>query len=349
MLRRVSVFLLLFIALLAAFWLAVRRDDIPYGALEARYATEDSEFITLIDGLVVHYTAQGPENAPVILLLHGFASSSLTWADWQTDLKSDYRVISADLPGHGLTRNRDDQYLSSEGLAQYVDDLVIALGLNDFVLVGSSMGGHAAWLYAADHPSSLRGLVLVAGAGLPETAGEPDEPLLFRVLDYPLFRPLLEDIDPSPLVRSGLRGAFVDAGFATNELVKTFSDLARAPGHRRALMKLAGRSRDTADADAQRLSELDFPVLILHGEDDRIVPVDHAARFEDLIPDAELKIYPGTGHLPHQELAAETLSEFRGFLMRIYPARSPGAYVSAPVSDARAEDVSGPENEKTGR
>lgn len=320
MLRRLSAFLLIVVAVLAAGWLAMRRADIPYGALETLYATDSSDFVTLKTGLVVHYTDEGPEDAPVILLLHGFASSSLTWEKWQADLRSDYRVISADLPGHGLTRTLRDTYLTSHGLAQYVEDFTQALDLNRFVIVGSSMGGHAAWLYALDHQETLDGLVLVAAAGLPGTeTGLDGEPRFYAALNNPVLKSLLVDIDPTSLVRNGMTGAFADTSLATDELIGIFSDLARAPGHRRALMTLASRSRETAVADAERLKSLKLPVLILQGLADQIVAAEDAQRFAATIPDAELQVYEDLGHLPHHENPDETLQDLRAFLSRILP------------------------------
>ena len=97
--RRVIAVFLTLVAILAAGWLALRRGDIPYDTLELAYSVPNSEFVTLDNGMKLHFTDTGPRDHPVIVLVHGFSASLHTWEAWKEDLEDDYRVITLDLPG----------------------------------------------------------------------------------------------------------------------------------------------------------------------------------------------------------------------------------------------------------
>ncbi len=77
--------------------------DIPRATLEAQYATPPSQFVTLPDGARVHYRERGPKDASVLVLVHGSDASLFTWEPWSKNLSDKFRVISLDLPAHGLT------------------------------------------------------------------------------------------------------------------------------------------------------------------------------------------------------------------------------------------------------
>ena len=143
------------------------KSEISYAELAAKYATPASRFADLPGGLHVHYRDQGPPAAThTLVLVHGFAASLQAWEPWVARLAS-YRVISLDLPGHGLTAAPAGYRASTDGDVALIDDLTRRLGARRFVLGGNSMGGGIAWAYALKHPERLEGLVLVDAAGWP--------------------------------------------------------------------------------------------------------------------------------------------------------------------------------------
>ncbi len=314
MVRRVFVVFLILAAALAAGWLALRRSDIPYDSLEARYANEHSQFLTLQNGLIVHYRDEGDRDAPVIVLLHGFASSIHTWDEWAERLRQDYRIVRFDLPGHGLTRVTDETDLSTAGLVSFVNSVTSTLGLDEFVLVGSSMGGHTAWRYALEHQDQLKGLALLAAAGLPEDAENENTPLVFKLIQNPVTGPLMKDLDIKPLIRNGIEDSFFDQSFVTEEMIDRYADLARGPGHRAALLSLATRQDLRATQKAQQLKTLTVPTLIMFGDSDNLVPPSFGPRYVDLIDRSELIAYPNVGHLPQEEVAEQSVADFMAFL-----------------------------------
>lgn len=308
-----QVFRLLLLSL-AALWLtACTARDIPYAKLEAKYASPASQFMDLPGDLRVHYRDQGPRDAPVVVLVHGFAASLHAWEPWVARLP-DYRVVTLDLPGHGLTRAPDDFAPSTDRSVAVVDQVAARLGLPPFVLGGNSMGGGVAWNYALKHPDRLRGLVLVDAAGWP-MPGERREgsPLVFKLLANPVGRTMLRNVDPALMAEKGLKQAYLDESLVTPELVTRYVELARAPGHRAILTGgRGGRAASTVTPDTFRAIKV--PTLVMTGEQDSIIPAAHSRGLAGAIPGAVLVTYPDGGHVPMEQLPDRSAADLRKFL-----------------------------------
>lgn len=315
MLRKSAAILLTMVAVLAAGWLALRRPDIPYETLESSYSLAESRFLTVQEDLKLHYTDTGPRDAPVIVLVHGFASSLHTWLPWAEVLDDTYRVITLDLPGHGLSRVPDEGHVSIDYYAGTVDELMAKLKISRFSLAGSSMGGQVAWHYALTRPDRLDSLILVDAAGWPDTEGE-EPPLVFRLLRIPAARILMKDLDLSGLIEDGLKRSVADPHFVSAGMADRYSALSRAPGHREALLRLTAGGTAREMASKAKLASISVPTLILWGEQDRLIAVSDAARFETAIPNAVAITYPRAGHLPQEEVAAESVADLEAFLGR---------------------------------
>jgi len=313
----VAVAALLGLALVLAVigWFNLRRDDIPYETLEAKYATAESEYAALPGGVRVHFRDEGNAKGPTLLLVHGFSASLHTWEPWVQALGADYRIVSLDLPGHGLTRAPKGWAPSMEAYRDTVEAFARARGLTRFTLVGQSMGGNVAWEYALKHPERVTGLVLVGASGWPETRPEyaKGSPLA-GPLSNPAGRFLLRDLDSTALVTKGLKSSFENDAFVTDAMVTRYVELGRAPGHRDAVIDLALDFHKRNPATAERLAALSTPTLILHGEKDLLVPVDHARKFDAAIPDSTLIIYPATGHILNEEQAARSAADLNAWL-----------------------------------
>jgi len=333
MFRRFLVVLLTIGVILTAGWYALQRGDIGYDRLEIVYANSDSRILPLENGLRVHYRDTGPRNAPVIVLVHGFSASLHTWEAWTANLKRDYRVISLDLPGHGLTNCAEEGRIGTKQFIETVDSVTRALNIDKFTLAGNSMGGGVAWNYALAHPERLDALVLVDASGWPEsTADEKSDPLVFKLLANPVARNLMKNLDMTMLVRAGLRDSFADPELATDAMVERYTALARAPCHRDAILTLsAGRSANTP-ATKQTLAAIKVPTLVLHGEKDNLIPVEAGHKFAEAIPGAQLITYPDAGHLPQEELASESVADLRAFLDSLKPQGAADGTEPAPPS-----------------
>lgn len=316
----VSMFLALVgIAVLVAalFWLAVRRDDIPYAELESRYASPGSAYVELPGGVRAHYRESGNPKGRTILLLHGFTASTATWDPWIRELSEEYRLVALDLPGHGLTRTPAEWRPTMDAYAETVEAFVEARGLGPVVLAGQSMGGHVAWEYALRRPERVRALVLVASAGWPETRPElTRENPSVAILRTEWGRKIMRDVDNSGVLRQGLKAAYQDDALVTDALVTRYAELMRAPGRRDLIIDLTLGFRERRFATADTMATIKAPTLILHGEEDVVVPVDHARRFDETIPDSTLIAYADVGHMVNEELPARSATDLDGWLDR---------------------------------
>src|SRR6185295_6043242 len=148
-------------ALLGFGYLKFSAPDIPRATLETRYATPPSQFVTLGDGARVHYRIRGAADAPTLVLLHGSNASLFTWEPWSKTLSDKFRVVSLDLPGHGLTGAVPSHDYSSKAMAVFVAEFADKLRLQKFALAGNSMGGGVAARFAEMYPQRISALILV--------------------------------------------------------------------------------------------------------------------------------------------------------------------------------------------
>jgi pimeloyl-ACP methyl ester carboxylesterase len=335
MIRRLLAVVVTLGVILFAGWMTLRRDDIPYEQLEAIYANGDSRYIAFGDDMRVHFRDVGPRDGKVIILVHGFSASLHTWEPWVNNLKRDYRVVSLDLPGHGLSRCLDNGTIGPQQFVDTINRVANTLEIDRFTLAGNSMGGSAAWNYALTHPDRLDGLVLIDSAGWPYPETEEDSrPLVFRLLDIGLARRVMKDLDLSTLIRGGLENSFGDPSFVTDEMVERYATLSRAPCHRAALLELVSGQGERREATPELLATITTPTLVMHGEKDNLIPVENGERFAEAIPGAKLIVYPGVGHLPQEEVAELSEGDLRAFLTNdVYG-----------VSEVALEGLSGPGN-----
>ncbi len=305
-------------------WVALQRPDIPYDTLQSRYANAASRYVDLPGGLHVHYRDQGDPNGSVVLLVHGFGMSLDTWEPWVRLLGRSHRIVTLDLPGFGLTRSPAGARFDVESYGPVVEAFAKALNLNSFVIGGSSMGGEVAWRYALAHPERLKGLILADASGWPEPPGaDPGDSPLSKILDTPIGRVLLINLDSHAILRDGLRQAFADPARATPAFVSKYVDLSRAPERRRVWLDLMTRWSQQHYATPQALAAIKVPTLILWGDKDQLVPLDSGRRFVAAIPGAHLIVYPKVGHLPEEEAAEASAADVGAFLHALDPVKKP--------------------------
>jgi pimeloyl-ACP methyl ester carboxylesterase len=317
-LKVLSILVGIAILVVVAAWLALRGPDIPYADLEAKYLGSASRFVDLPGGFHVHYEDEGDPSRPLLVLLHGFGDSFTTWEGWVRELTPKFRVIRLDFPGHGLTRAPAGYQLSGEGLADFVDAFATKLALPKFAVAGNSMGGGVSWQLALRHPERIDALILADAAGFPNEKPPTQVPLAFKILQYPIGRAILRNIDNRPLIREGLKTDVYDKALITPAIVDRWAEFQRAPGHRAILMgvNFAGQTPATADT----LGTIKVPTLVLHGESDALIEPASAGKFAAAIPGAKLIIYHQVGHLPQIEIPRRSAADVAGFL-EAQPAR----------------------------
>jgi pimeloyl-ACP methyl ester carboxylesterase len=293
--------ILLAIAVLLA--LGVRRDR-PAAELEARYASPPSRFIA-VDGMRVHYRDRGA--GPAIVLLHGSSSSLFTWEGWADALSPEHRVVSLDLPGHGLTGPDPAGRYSLSDMAAFVDHFASALGLEHFSLAGNSMGGGVAWHYALAHPEKLDRLILVDAYAYPQPP-----PAMMKLFTVPVVGRLATWITPRFAVARSVRDVYGDPSRVTDEGIDRYYELLLREGNREATReRLSGRHDDGLTA---RLGEIHVPTLILWGSLDRWILPPNGERLAHDLPGARLVTLDGLGHVPMEEDPARSVAPVVAFL-----------------------------------
>ena len=285
---------------------AMVRPDIPLAALLPEYGAAPSKFIE-IEGMRIHYRDEGA--GPPLVLLHGFGSSLYTWDGWVRQLAGTRRLIRFDLPGFGLTGPAPDGDYTAERYVRVVTALLDRLGVERTDIAGNSMGGRTALMFALAHPERVRKLILVDAGGF---APMPP-PSLFLLAQTPILGPsMILHVTPRFLVRYNLEGVYGDPSRLTDAVVDRYWAMGRRAGNRGAML-----ARITGPPDpnlADRLGELKLPVLIQWGELDRWIPLSDARGFQRGIVGAELRVYPGAGHVPMEELPEATARDADAFL-----------------------------------
>ncbi len=320
-LKPVGVVLLLLAVFAAAGYATLLRPDIPYARLEAKYANAASQFMDLPGGVRVHYRVQGAPAGPTVVMVHGFSASLHAWEPWVARLGHDYRIVTLDLPGHGLTRAPADYSPTTDAYADLVNALAHRLALGPYVVVGNSMGGAVAWDDALRHPADVRGLVLVDAAGWPEERRRQggSAPLIFQVMSSPVGRLLIRGIDTSGMAAGGLKDAYIDPALVTPALVDRYVELSRAPGHRDIL--LAVLTRGAGPETRRTFQGLRTPTLVMHGVADRLIPYADGEAFAANIPGARFIGYPGVGHVPMEQIPDRSAADLKDFLDGLARAR----------------------------
>jgi pimeloyl-ACP methyl ester carboxylesterase len=309
---------LLRLAVLAGLVLTVllaRTADRPSDYLEKKYARVPSKFLELPDGSRAHYRDRGPPLAPAIVLLHGSNSSLHTWEPWARILSTALRVVTVDLPGHGLTGPVPGDDYSPDGMARFVEAFRTKLGLTHFFLAGNSMGGNVSFRYALAHPDVVDKLVLLDASGVNHflpPGRQPDIPLGIKLMRTPVLNRIASWTTPRSFVEKSVRAAFVDQTLVTEEMIDRYYELLLFPGNRRATRLRAAAPVDLSAAE--RLGEIRAPTLILWGKADKFVPVEAAEIFHSRIPKSRLIVYDDVGHVPMEEVAARSAADTLSFL-----------------------------------
>ncbi len=321
--KRVLIPLAALVALIAAFLLLVTPDT-DRDAMIAKYGGSDAAFAAGPAGQRIHYRDQGRRDGPAIILLHGSNASLHTWEPLVERLGGDYRIVTLDLPGHGLTGAIPSRDYSASAMIDAVDVVAARLELDRFILGGNSMGGWVAWRYALEHPARVEALLLLDAAGMPLRKGEkaPESNVGFRILEYPFGRWLATRITPRLLVEQSLRGSVEKQDIVDDAMIDRYWELLRFPGNREATVIRARTDREPELA--ARVGEVGAPTLILFGDQDRLINPTAAQTFGERIAGSEIVLLAGIGHLPMEEAPDKVAAAIADFLKRRLAAETTG-------------------------
>lgn len=308
-----GLMVLLAIAIFAGIGLFVFLQDPDVRDIEARekYGKPPSQFITLPSGATVHYRDQGQRNGPALVLLHGSNASLHTWEPWVAQIGDQFRMVSIDLPGHGLTGPVPGDDYSQEAMTQFVNEFTTVMNIERFALAGNSMGGGIAARFAIRHPERLTALILVDAAGMP-TRTQRDPGLGFIIARTPVIQNIMLYVSPRGLFEDGLKKAIVNDAIVTPEMVDRYWILNRKTGNRAASLKRFQTPFD--DFIQQNVTRISTPTLIIWGESDTLTPLDIGQAYNAAIRGSKLVVFRNTGHVPMEEVPAQSARAVREFL-----------------------------------
>ena len=309
------IFILLIIAIYNSVYF-----DIPRNEIISKHAKGASDFLELADGSKIHFRDEGNKDGEVLLLVHGFNGSLFNYEPLVPYLSDNYRIISLDLPAHGLTGAVESDLYSHKAYQNVIEQVIKILEVDKFYFVGHSMGGMIAWRYALDNLDQLNGLIIIGSAFFGneqefenfQTINAP--PVAFELIESKFFIRLLEYITPRILVKEGISQSVYDQSIVTDELVDQFHDIILMEGTRVAVGRLAEVHEDDFIANPLDLRKITIPSLIVHGEEDNLVDIKFIDHFIEQIPNAKLISYPKTGHMIPMEVPLQLSEDIREFI-----------------------------------
>jgi pimeloyl-ACP methyl ester carboxylesterase len=257
-------------------------------------ATVPGQFVELSDG-TTHYELAGPLDGHTIVLIHGFFNAFHIWdASFEALVEAGFRVLRYDLFGRGYS-DRPHRRYTSDLFDRQVLELLARLGIESPVdVVGGSMGGAIALIFADRHPETVRRLCLIDPSGY-----YPPHARMARLIRLP-----------------GLGELF----WAVYTRPERFSEEIRNhmafKGHRRALLSTVRHGPFGAIAEVyERVGRQERPTMLIWGREDEAIPLEVSAQVLKAIPHAEFRPIDGAGHKPQcdrPDVVNPLLIEFLG-------------------------------------
>ncbi|MDP3487154.1 MAG: alpha/beta hydrolase [Bacillota bacterium] len=261
-------------------------------------------------------------NGPAILLIHGLGGSTRYWASTMSDLsQKGFRVVAVDLPGFGRS-DLPQKCLNVSDYVDVVDFVTSSLNIDTFSIVGCSMGGLVAWMYAAAFPHRVSKTILVSPVGLPSALSKPIRKLRRKPSSIP---------SPAYMRLPGL-GAILKfcAHIAFTKVIaypvvclavarpallndESFRIMRTSAREMRVMHKGLLLWRGPEDP-AQLLQNIKSPTLIVWGAKDRILPRTAPEYYLGHIPQAKFILYPNSGHVPMLEIPEEFNRDIIAFI-----------------------------------
>jgi len=284
--------------------------EMPIEDLNTLYANEQSQWMD-VNEMRIHYRDEGNPNGQPIVLIHGILSSLHTWEGWNKGLADKYRIISLDMPGFGLTggpENPDD--FSEALLHSSFEQFITQLKLDDFILVGNSLGGYVSAHYAANYPDKIKKLILIDPAGAPQ-----DLPFILSFASMPGINTLAANVFPPFIIAMGVKDVYGDQDLITKENMDRYIHLSLRPGAKQAYANTIAM----LDEKNSQKAPLDFgtitaPTLLMWGNKDIWVPQKLSEQWLQNIPGSSLITYPNAGHVPMEEIPQQTLNDALAFI-----------------------------------
>lgn len=269
---------------------------------------------------VVDAPARSPRPLPPVILLHGYGDTADCWRRVLPALQRHRRVIAIDTPPFGRSGKPPAPFEDNlvDCYTEFFPALFDEVGIGSAALVGHSMGGAMALTLALEEPSRVERLVLIAPAGLGDHAPWWWHAISGNWINWPALLKLPNPV-AKPAVKAALRGFLEDRLVhdtrAMGEVIDHFVHLHGGPHELRHLID-TGRALMAGYTGTllTRSAELEAPVLMLWGREDRLAPAEHAEAFAGTVAHAQVEVLENCGHYPQLELPGRITATIREFL-----------------------------------
>ncbi len=258
-----------------------------------------------IDGVRVHYQEAGPADAPPLILIHGFCSSTYVWREVFLPLvENGFRVIVPDLLGYGFSDKPRAGDYTFTAQARMIVGLLDRLGIERATLVGSSYGGAVAATCTLDFPERVARLVMVGAVINDEPVRQPIARLATAPLIGDMITPFMVDSVRLTRWRQKKKDCWPGSPLVYDEerIKAKHRPLRSSSAHRAVLRTLRNWSAQRIEQQAHSITQ---PALLIWGDHDNEIPLRNGEMLNEAMPDARLVVFRRCGHLPQEEYPAE--------------------------------------------
>lgn len=274
----------------------IRWNSQPLDAWASKYAS--GKFVDL-DGKKTHYIERG-EGEPIILL-HGFFYDSYLWEENINVLAQNFKVYALDLWGCGYSTREPLEY----GYQLYTNQLLLfmnSLGIERASLVGQSMGGGTAMMFCLQHRHRVNKLLLVDPAGLSNSL-----PLAAKFVNLPHLGEFFMGLSVDALRRDTLSDIFIhNKNLVTDEYFENVTRFHKIEHTVEAILAIQRKNFfDKLSDEITRLAEVDVPILIVWGREDKGIPLACGQQMHRILKGSRLEIIDNAGHIPNFERPQE--------------------------------------------
>jgi len=233
---------------------------------------------------------------PILLLLHGLFGALSNWESVLDHFSKDYKVVIPLMPIYQMPVLKTNV----GGLSDFIHEFILFKKYPPVTLLGNSLGGHVALVYAIDHPERINAMVLTGSSGLYEKAMGDTFP---QRKNY-------------EFIRAKTEFTFYDPKVASKELVDEVFEIvnSRTKGIRIVQMAKSAIRHNISN----EIHNIKVPVCLIWGKDDNITPMEVAEEFKHLLPNSELHYIDKCGHAPMMEHPEEFNAILEGFLQKLF-------------------------------
>jgi pimeloyl-ACP methyl ester carboxylesterase len=215
-----------------------------------------------------------------------------------------------DLPGYGLSGPFPEGNYTIDNYISFIKMFLDELGVEKCIIGGNSLGGNIAWRFTLENNKMVEKLLLIDASGYPMKS--KSTPLAFKIAETPILKNIFTFITPKFVAQSSVENVYFDKNKVTDELANRYFELTLRKGNRQAFIDRL--SIKTSSEYYKKIPNIKQPTLVLWGNEDLLIPLENAKRFQKDLPNNNLVILKNTGHVPMEENPIISLEVFEQFL-----------------------------------